>query len=153
LEKSMHSSRAAFSSLQTQHGYGERSDEVVRKLVWSVVSGTFAFAAASPFGLRSAARLLVPVVVDDAGNGQKVAVASRVTHKDIRRDMLRGCELMKRQKVVCDWNCSSTLMMPFVVRRRQLSAASERHRSRVMGGLSRNGAPRPRSSEPRPINT
>ena len=43
----------------------EWSDGVVRRLLCSV--GTFAFAAASPLGLRSAARLLVLAVVDDAG--------------------------------------------------------------------------------------
>ena len=42
---------------------------VVVNLVWRV--DTFAFAAASPLGLRSPARLLVLVVVDDARSGSE----------------------------------------------------------------------------------
>jgi hypothetical protein len=153
LEKSMHSSRAAFSSLQTQHGYGRESDDVVRELLWSVVSGTFAFAAASPLGLRSAARLLVPVVVDDSGDRLE---SGRHDWHNVEGPYAETCwqiRVVEETESGLRLEMFKDLMMPFVVRRRQLSAASERHRSRVMGGSGRNGAPRPRSSEPRPINT
>ena len=52
---------------------------VVVNLVWRV--DTFAFAAASPLGLRSPARLLVLTTVEDAGTGQRLDGSSRMVQE------------------------------------------------------------------------
>lgn len=59
VEKSMHSSRAAFSSLQTQQGCPMFSQNSAAKMVVARHRRTFGFAAAAevPVDLRSAPRL------------------------------------------------------------------------------------------------
>lgn len=60
----MHSSRVAFSSLQTQQGWKAIRVSILESLAGLTALGTFTFAAASPGGFRD---VDVLVAVDGAG--------------------------------------------------------------------------------------